>query len=82
LGNFKGRQKGNNGSPAASQVSRRPGTRETDGEGITHIAVVVDIVSVVLADSVTGAYFVADCVVIVDSVSCCWYCGGGVSCVY
>ena len=80
MGNFKGRQKGNDGSPAASQVSRRPGTRETDGEGITHITVVGDIVSVVLADSVGCAYFVADCMAFVDSVSYCRYCRGGVSC--
>jgi hypothetical protein len=38
-----------------------------------------DIAGAVLADSVTGASFVAFCVAIVDSVSCCGYSRGGVS---
>ena len=54
--------------------------KETDGEGITHITVVGDIAGVVLANSVSGAYFVADCMAFVDSVSRCWHRRGGVSC--
>jgi hypothetical protein len=54
--------------------------KETDGEGITHITVVGDIAGAVLADSVSGACFVADCLAFVDSVSCCGYSRGGVSC--
>ncbi len=54
--------------------------QETDGEGITHITVVGDFISVVLAYSVDCAYFVAVCVAIIDSVSYCGYCGRGVSC--
>jgi len=38
-----------------------------------------DIAGAVLADSVSGAYFVAYCVAFVDSVSYCWYRRGGVS---
>jgi hypothetical protein len=56
--------------------------QETDSEGITHITVVGDIVSVVLADSVNCTYFVAHCMAFVDSVSYCWHRRGGVSCVY
>ena len=54
--------------------------KETDGEGITHITVVGDFVSAVLANRVVSAYFVAFCVAFIDSVSCCGYCRGGVSC--
>ena len=55
---------GNDRSPAVSpptttfegrQVSRHPGTRETDGEDITNITLVGDIAGVVLAYSVAGA---------------------------
>jgi len=54
--------------------------KETDGEGITHITVVGDIASAVLAYSVVSAYFVAFCVAFVDSVSYRGYCRGGVYC--
>jgi hypothetical protein len=56
--------------------------KETNGEGITRIIVVGDFVSAVLADSVTGAYFVAGGMALVDSVSYCRYCRGGVSCLH
>jgi hypothetical protein len=61
-------------------IPRQVNYQETNGEGITHITVVGDIVSVMLADSVSCAYFVADCMAFVDSVSYCWYCRGGVYC--
>jgi hypothetical protein len=54
--------------------------KETYGEGITRIAVVGDIAGAVLAYSVISAYFVADCLAFVDSVSYRGYCRGGVSC--
>ena len=54
--------------------------QETDGEGITRITVVVDFVSAVLADSAVIAYFVADCMAFVDSISYRGYCRGCVSC--
>ena len=56
--------------------------QETDGEGITYIVVVGDFVSAVLAYSVIGACSVADCMAIVDSVSYCGYCRGGISFAY
>jgi hypothetical protein len=56
--------------------------KETGGEGITDITIVVDIAGAVLADSVACAYFMADCLAVVDSVSYRGYSGGGVSCVY
>ena len=61
-------------------ISGQVNYQETDGEGITHITVVVDIAGAVLADSISGAYFVADCLAFVDSVSYCWYCRRGVPC--
>lgn len=40
----------------------------------------VDFAGVVLADSISGACLVADCLAFVDSISYRWYCRGGVSC--
>jgi hypothetical protein len=54
--------------------------KETDGEGITNITVVVALAGAVLADSVSCAYVVADCLAFVDSVSYCRYCRRGISC--
>jgi hypothetical protein len=54
--------------------------KETYGEGITRIAVMGDFTGAVLADSTACAYFVADCLAFVDSVSHRRYCRGGVSC--
>jgi hypothetical protein len=60
-------------------MRRRFSYQETINEGIDYITVVGDFAGGVLADSVIGACFVADCVAVVDTVSDCGNSGGGVS---